>query len=160
MRKIRFMVLAAVLIFILPVSVLAIEDEPVVSSGIIEVETAEALECEKAEPQQVVDLENEYEARFQKLQQELTGEKNQWAREDLQKEIQNLKSEEELAFQELYLEMATVAGDLERVAELQQAVDSHYNVPEIVPQDISEPRQDPENDVILPRSTKRYPDDA
>ena len=161
MRKIKFMVLLSAMFFILPVSLMAAEDGPVISSGSAEAATSESLVCETPEPQQVVDLENAYEARFQELRQELAAEKNPWARENIQKEAEALKFEQELAFQELYLKMAIAAGDLERAAQLQQTVNSHYNVPESTPAaDLSEPQQDPEKDVILPASPKRYPDDA
>jgi len=162
MRKIKFMVLLSVMFFILPVPLMAAEAGPVVSSGNAEAVVSEPLVCENPKPQQVIDLENAYEARYQELRQELAAEKNPWAREDIQKEAAALKSEQELAFQELYLEMAIAAGDLERAARLQQAVDSHYNVPEGTPPaaDLSEPHQDPEKDIILPVSPKHYPDDA
>jgi hypothetical protein len=76
--------------------------------------------------------------------------------EQLQKEIQDLKAEQEKALMELQLEIAYQNGDEDRALRLEQALQHFYRSAQLLP-DPSEPTQRPEQTAT--RNRVKNPDD-
>ena len=161
MRKLSFLVLLTALVFVFPVMALSWEDEPEVNS---DGGTAEALEAGAVAPtvlkdERVLALENEYSTNLQALWEEIQDESDPFECERLQKEVEQIKTDQEMALTALYLEIAVERGDEDRVMQFQEVLDQLYE-PKVVEPSDQEPQPLPNIKDRRTQAPSKNPDDA
>lgn len=141
MRKLNFLVFLTLLVFVFPVMALSWADEPLVNSegGVVEASNADAVDTELLKDERVLDLEDQYSAELQALLDKTRDEVDPSEQERLQKEVQQIKAEQEIALMELNLEIAVERGDEDRVIKIQEALDLLYE-PNVAQPSIEESR--------------------
>lgn len=161
MRKLSFLVLLTALVFVFPFMALSWEDEPEVNS---DGGTAEALEAGAVAPtvlkdERVLALENEYSTNLHALWKEIQDESDPFEREHLQKEVERIKTDQEMALTALYLEIAVEQGDEDRVMQLQEVLDQLYE-PKVAEPSDQEPQPLPNINNKRTQAPSKTPDDA
>gem|GEM_PF-6288884 len=161
MRKLNLLVLLTALVFIFPVMALSWEDEPAADAGAVTIEASEAdaVAPEVLKDERVLALENDYSTNLQALWEEIQDESDPSERGRLQKEVERIKTDQEMALTELYLEIAVERGDEDRVMQLQEVLDQLYE-PKVAEPSNEEPQPLPDLRSKKTKAPSKNPDDA
>lgn len=161
MLRLRFIIVLAIVSVALATAGLSWADDELLLTGdaITDSSILHRPDHERLNPQQLIELENEYSRRLETLARSVGNESDPFKQETLQKKIQEIKVQREIEIKKMQMAIAVEQGDKIREKELFEALQSFYKTPATHPSS-QEPSQKPEPENIHTKPPSKNPDDA
>ena len=160
MKKIRIFCFLTAFIFITSTQALNAKEESQATAGPADpAETGAAL-LGSFEDDRISDLKNQYRTEIDEITFKIKNETDPLKREELQKEIHNIKAEREIEVLELRFDIAVEEGDSGEADQLQKILDQAYlKTNTAQTKGTIEKQQQPENNNKKIKTRKKNPDD-